>query len=74
MMRPGNKAHVWLLEAVWPCPELHDVQNKEEKTHQEVGVPADGYSFPLLGGGGGENVLEVVSGAVCAEGEHTEKH
>ena len=39
-----------------------------------MGEPADGYSFPLLGGGGGESVLEVVSGAVCTEGEHTEKH
>lgn len=74
MMRPRNKASVWLLEAVWLCPELPDVWNKEEKTHQEVGVRADGYSFPLSGGGGAENVLEVVSGAVCTAGEHTENH
>lgn len=52
MMRPRNKASVWLLEAVWLCPELPDVWNKEEKTHQEVGVRADGYSFPLSGEGG----------------------
>lgn len=37
-------------------------------------LPADGYSFPLSGGGGGESVLEVVSGAVCTAGEHTENH
>ena len=55
MMRPRDKASVWLLEAVWPCLEFPDVWNKERKTHQEVGVPADGYSFPLLGERGDEN-------------------
>ena len=74
MMRHRDKASVWLLEAVWPCLEFPDVWNKEGKMHQEVGVPADGYSFPLLGERGDENVLEVVSGAACRAGDHTENH
>ena len=41
MMRPRDKASVWLLEAVWPCLEFPNVWNKERKTHQEVGVPAE---------------------------------
>lgn len=47
MMRPRDKASVWLLESVWPCPEFPDVWNKRERAPQEVGVPADRDSFPL---------------------------
>ena len=36
-----------MAAGVWPCPEFPDVWNKEGKTPQEVGVPADGNSFPL---------------------------
>lgn len=46
MMRPRDKASVWLLESVWPCPEFGCLEQRGEDA-SEVGVLPQGWnSFP----------------------------
>lgn len=50
MMRPRDRTSVWL--SLFGCPPVPDVETKRgERAPQEVGVPADGNSFPLWGRG-----------------------